>query len=123
MDRKENFDDSMSLLSVNRLSYESPSSSCASSARNSSQINFQPRSYSNIDSGTQMSLVFNAGSSLTLGPTSMINLKIRVNNSSADANAPKFWAWGNNKINANDSDRFINSAGSVLNLFSEISQF
>jgi len=121
MDRKENFDDSMSLLSVNRLSYESPSSSCASSARNSSQINFQPRSYSNIDSGLQMSLVFNAGSSLTLGPTSMINLKIRVNNSSADANAPKFWAWGNNKINANDSDRFINSAGSVLNLFSEIS--
>jgi hypothetical protein len=51
----------------------------------------------------------------------MINLKIRVSNNSQQANSPKFWAWGNNKPQDNDGERFTNSGGSVLNLFSEIS--
>jgi len=122
MDKKPDFEDSMSLLAMNHISYESPSSAVACSSRNQSQINFQPRSYSNIDSGTQMSLVFNAGSAMTLGPTSMINLKLRVsNNNTAGGTDPKFWAWGKNTKTANDLERYDNSGGSILNLFSEIS--
>ena len=121
MDRKEDFDDSMSLLSLNHLSYESPSSVCAASQRNQSQINFQPRSYAGIDSGTQMSLVFNAGSAMTLGPSSMINLKMRVANPNAGGTDALFWAWGNNIVAANDGERYTNSGGSIMNLFSEVS--
>jgi len=123
MDSKNvDLEDSMSLLSLNNLRYESPSSCSAVSQRNQSQLNFQPRNYSNIDSGLQMSLVFNAGSALTYGPTSMLNFKIRVVNASTGGGTdPKFWGWGNNVTLANDGERYTNSGGSILNLFSEVS--
>lgn len=113
-----NLEDSMSLLSANHLSYESASSVCAASQRQLSLINFQPRNYNNVDAGTQLSLVFNAGSSFTYGPTSTLNITMTVNVSGEGQNAT-LWGFGNNISAANES--FFNSGGSILNLFSEIS--
>jgi len=121
LDKKVDFEDAVSLLAMNHLSYESPSSAVACSARNQSQINFQPRSYNNIEGGgVQMSLVFNTGSALTLGPTSMINIKLRVAGDVSAGNA-KFFAWGNNTSIANGLEQWYNSGGSILNMFSEVS--
>lgn len=119
-DRKmDEFEDSQSLLSLNHMTYEAPSSVCATSQRNSSQINFQPRSYLNLSGSEQLSLVLNAGSGFTLGPTSMLNFKIRVDNASGAGGRPTLWAWGNNLALSNEY--FFNSGGSILNLFQEVS--
>lgn len=112
-----NLEDSMSLLSANHLSYESASSVCAASQRQLSLINFQPRNYSGVDAGTQLSIVMNAGSSFTYGPTSTLNITMTVN-VSGDQNAT-LWGWGNHT--AVGDERFFNSGGSILNLFQEVS--
>jgi hypothetical protein len=114
-----NLEDSMSLLSANHLSYESASSVCAASQRQLSLINFQPRNYNGVDAGTQLSLVFNAGSSFTYGPTSTLNITMTVRNANSGGDNATLWGWGNNIPEANES--FNNSGGSILNLFQEVS--
>jgi len=112
-----NLEDSMSLLSANHLSYESASSVCAASQRQLSLINFQPRNYSGVDAGTQLSIVMNAGSSFTYGPTSTLNITMTVNVSGGSQNAT-LWGWGNHIVG---NESFYNSGGSILNLFQEVS--
>jgi len=114
-----NLEDSMSLLSANHLSYESASSVCAASQRQLSLINFQPRNYNGVDAGTQLSLVFNAGSSFTYGPTSTLNITMTVRNANSGSTNATLWGWGNNLPAANES--FYNSGGSILNMFQEVS--
>jgi hypothetical protein len=114
-----NLEDSMSLLSANHLSYESASSVCAASQRQLSLINFQPRNYNGVDAGTQLSLVFNAGSSFTYGPTSTLNITMTVRNANSGGDNATLWGWGNNIPAANES--FNNSGGSILNMFQEVS--
>lgn len=116
----QSLEDSMSLLSSNHLAFEAPASIAASSQRSMSLINFQPRNYANIQGSEQLSIVFNAGSSMTYGPSSMLNFKIQVNATNGNVNTdPYLWGWGNNLTTANES--FYNAGGSILNLFNEVS--
>ena len=118
--KSDSIEDSMSLLSLNHLSYESPSSITACSQRTPSQINFQPRSYANLTGSEQASIVFNTGSAYVLGQTSTINIKMNLTSGVAlTGTNPAFFAFGNNVVANNET--YVNSGGSVINLFSEVS--
>jgi hypothetical protein len=110
------FDETMSLVSINNLRYEAPESVCATASSNRQQINFNPNAYSAATAGDQPSLLFNVGSSYTDGQKSMIQFTMTLNVSGGDA---AFFAFGNNLADG-DGNTFYNSGGSVLNLISEV---
>jgi hypothetical protein len=111
------FDETMSLVSINNLRYEAPESVCATASCNRQQINFNPNAYSAATAGDQPSLLFNVGSSYTDGQKSMIQFTMTLN-VAAGGNAA-FFAFGRNTADA-DGNTFYNSGGSVLNLISEV---
>jgi hypothetical protein len=112
------FDETMSLVSINNLRYEAPESVCASASCNRQQINFNPNAYTAAVAGDQPSLLFNVGSSYTDGQKSMIQFTMTLNVDQGQAGNAAFFAFGNN-VGDNDN-KFYNSGGSVLNLISEV---
>lgn len=112
------FSETMALIDMNHLRYESCESVCATASTNRNQINFNPNAYTGCVGGEQPSLLFNVGSSYTDGQKSMIQLTLTVN-VPGGSNA-KFFAFGNNGGTDPPANRCYNSGGSVLNVISEV---
>lgn len=103
----------MSLLAINKQAYSIPVAASNSSDRVQQVYNFNPNSYSGVNSSTVAQVIFNVGSSFVNGPTSTILFSVRF----PGAANTLAWSWGNNAVDANTSK----SGSTCANIFKEVS--
>jgi len=100
-----------SILEINNLTYELPQTSCAARQIQKTRSFAFPSSYTDIQAGTEIPIVFNTGSAYIDARQSSINFTLKCNTS--DSNDMKYYAF-------DFGDEYKNSGASILNLISGI---
>ena len=113
-EHESDLQEKIELLSLNSLSYETPTSVASVSSRVRTQINMNPNQLIGYGAGDQLQIVINSGAAYTNGNTSTINFALRVN---GPAGVGAF-SFGLNGADS-DGDTFYNSGASILNIFSD----
>ena len=107
----ELFQERVSLLSMNNLSYELPSALSVVSSRAKFQQFSQPSNFAPANASSQALIIFNQGSAFVNGSKSLLNFTVNVA-SAAGGSAITKWAFGDKTKK--------NSGGSCQNLITQV---
>ena len=106
----ELFQEKVSLLSMNNLSFELGSALSVCASRNKYVQFSQPSTLNNVSASSQALIIFNQGSAFINGFKSLLNFSVKVNaGTAADFN---YWSFGKKATR--------NSGGSCQNLISQV---
>jgi hypothetical protein len=111
---EDQYDEAMSLLAINNMSYSLPVASSNSSSRIQQQYMFNPSSFLSVGQSTMAQVIFNTGSYYINGSTSTLQFSVKVNSgtTSVDPGNSLFWSFG--------IDGQAQSGSSCANLFREV---
>jgi hypothetical protein len=112
------YDQALSVLAVNEMSYTLPLASSNASSRQIQQFLFSPPSFDNIGQSSSAQLILNTGNYYINGPTSTLQFSVKVNVAASPA-AGNFFAWSfGDSFTATKTPL---SGSSACNLFREAS--
>jgi hypothetical protein len=116
-DVEDQYSESISLLSINKMAYTLPVASSNSSQRMAQTYLFNPSSFNNVSRGTTASIILNTGNQYLFAPTSTV--QFRVSFSNVDPARKLCWAWGDSFGAAGGATATSKSGASAANIFSE----
>lgn len=111
---EDQYDEAMSLLAINSMSYSLPVASSNSSSRIQQQYMFNPSSFESVGQSTMAQVIFNTGSYYINGSTSTLQFSVNVKKGDTDVGADNslFWAFG--------IDGQAQSGSSAVSFFREV---
>jgi hypothetical protein len=95
-DLEAEYEENLSLLSINKQAYSLPVSSSNVADRSYQQYLLQPTEYQNVSPATSANVIFNTGNLNVNGPNSVLQCSIKFANGGADPPANLCWSFGNN---------------------------
>jgi hypothetical protein len=109
---EDEYEQNLSLLSINKQAYNLPVSSSNVADRSYQQYIAQPNNFTNVSPASSANIIFNTGSLNVNGPNSTIQCSIGFDNV---ADRKLCWAFGNNLANGAQ----VQSSSSILNIVRE----